>query len=59
MECMFIGKDGSMGLIKGNIYSIRTIIAHNLLWVHWDNNGCPYSNLENFLKNWKVVQSDG
>ena len=56
MKCEFIGKDGSMGLKKGNIYNIKTTITQNLLWVHWDRNGCLYSNLEKFLENWKVIK---
>ena len=56
MDCMFIGKDGSMGLKSGDVYHIRTSISGGLLWVYWNGNGCPYSSLENFLKNWKVVK---
>lgn len=58
MKFKFIGKDGSMGLKKGSIYEIKTSITHNLLWVTWNNNSCPYKNLESFLKNWEKVMYD-
>ena len=55
MKFRFIGKDGSMGLKKGSIHTIKTSIKQNLLWVTWEDNSCPYSNLEKFFENWEMV----
>ena len=52
----FIGENGSMGLKKGRVYEIKTSISHDLLWVTWDDNSCPYKNLETFLQNWEEVK---
>lgn len=53
MKFKFIGKDGSMGLKNGEVYEIKTAIFQNLLWVTWNTNSCPYTNLEAFLANWE------
>lgn len=53
MKFKFIGKDGSLGLRKGAVYTIRTSIQNNLLWVNWGNDFCPYRNLEAFFRNWE------
>ena len=53
MKFKFIGKDGSMGLKKGTVYEIKTFIRHNLLWATWNDNSCPYKNVETFLVNWE------
>lgn len=58
MKFKFIGTDGSMGLKKNSIHTIRTSIANNLLWATWENNSCPYKNLEAFLANWEMVSAD-
>ena len=55
IKARFIGKDGSMGLKKGDVYEIRTSIQYGLLWVIWNENSCPYRNLESFLRNWKLI----
>ena len=56
MKFRFIGKDGSMGLKKGSIHTIKTSIKQNLLWVTWEDNSCPYTNLEKFFENWEMVR---
>lgn len=55
LKFKFIGKDGSMGLKRGSIHTIKTSIHKNLLWVTWEKSFCPYKSLEAFLKNWEMV----
>lgn len=57
MRFRFIGKDGSMGLKKGSIYKLTTMIIGGYIVVRWDKGKpCPYSSLEAFLLNWEVVR---
>lgn len=67
----FIGTNGSMGLTKGRIYNLNVIettflwrvkLLIPLTWrvVAWRVNKpklpvMPYSNLQNFYKNWERV----
>ena len=55
MKFKFIGADGSMGLKKNSVHIIKTSIKQELLWITWEDNSCPYKNLEAFFKNWEMV----
>lgn len=46
----FVGKDGSMGLVKGKKYEIH--IKHNLMT---QPIRCPYS-VTGFYANWKLIK---
>lgn len=55
MKFRFVGKNDFMNLKKGQVYEIKTLIKHNLIWVIWDDNSCTYKDLKSFLSNWKEV----
>lgn len=64
IHAKFIGEDGSMGFRNGSIYSLRTEIKKDSFlgrkaWLCIEDvrHGfvCPYSSLEAFLENWKIV----
>lgn len=53
----FIGTNGSMGFKKGKIYNINikeqlnVIVLRTMDGKLW----CPYSSMEAFYKNWKIL----
>ncbi len=52
ISAKFIGEN-SLGYIKNRIYTL--IIRENIV-CRYDGTGiCPYSTLESFFKNWKVI----
>lgn len=51
----FIGKDGSMGLVKNRVYLVDLSIGRRYIWVKWTGNACPYSNFKKLLENWEEV----
>lgn len=57
MQARFIGKNGSMGLTSGKIYTIRVYFT-DYLFVDWGDGACPYTSFENLLRNWKVISID-
>lgn len=60
MRAVFIG-NSSMGFRTGTVYTIKTacemVDKKACLCVYdiFSNAWCPYSNLEMFLKNWRLV----
>ena len=55
----FIGKDGSTGYRKGQIYNLEHFIKNDLIWVYCgspDVNYCPYESIGSFLDNWERVK---
>lgn len=51
----FKGKDGSMGLVKGEIYKVKVYMFGNYLYVDWTFSKCPYSSVSKMLENWEFV----
>lgn len=54
-----------MGLKNGKLYRIWMKRDDQYIWVHWSDRRlfsyskageCPYSNMEEVLENWKIVQ---
>lgn len=64
MNAKYIGEDGSMGFVKGGVYKIETKVKSQWLrkdgwiWVYVKNShlSCPYSRVETFLENWKILE---
>ena len=56
MILKFIGADGSMGLIKGNVYTVEVSISDKFIYVDWGNRRCPYSSPETMWANWEKVE---
>jgi hypothetical protein len=66
MNYEFIGKNGSMGLVKGKKYEVRTGIVKRLFEKPYIQAKiesseyfdlpilCPYSSVESFMKNWEL-----
>lgn len=53
----FIGRNGSMGFMNGQIYNLKLYQDNKGKIVIESNKGyCPYSSMESFNKNWKVVK---
>ena len=60
----FVGTNGSMGLIHGNLYLVRTYWAYGYVWVEWvtkqslvlgkvlKTNKCPYELAASRNRNW-------
>lgn len=53
MKLRFIGKDGSMGLRHGAIYSVMVYGSKEFIWVEWNEGACPYSSPKGFAENWE------
>lgn len=63
MKLKYIGKDGSMGLIKDRIYDCRITSNYSgCVWIVWQdpNDGrehsCPYGSLQAVADNWSEVK---
>ena len=62
MKAKFVGKDKSLGFRNGQVYTIRTTVINNWLWVFTTGNmrskpkRCPYGSLEKMLENWKLLE---
>ena len=59
MKLRFIGRDGSMGLIHGNIYDVHIVSGkkNRLIWASWRfDMACPYSSMAAFMANWEDVK---
>lgn len=54
MKAIFIGEDGSMGLIRGKVYDIDIKLEGEYIMVHWsDGRGtCPYQSIQSLYNNW-------
>lgn len=60
MFLKFIGKDGSCGFKKGQIYFVKTWVKKFKGWImvqdYYDSKKiCGYSDLQKVLENWKPV----
>jgi hypothetical protein len=60
MKAIFKGKNNSCGFETGKEYNIYTSVNGGYLWliVLEKNLSCPYSSLENLLKNWTITELD-
>lgn len=52
MKLVFIGMDGSMGLVTGKVYKVSIKSDDRYIWVSWNNGSCPYSSPATLAKNW-------
>ena len=53
----FIGNNGSMGFIKNQIYDLELYQdKRGYVLAKTRTHYCPYSSMESFNKNWKVVK---
>ena len=67
MKLRFIGKDGSMGLANGKVYTCDIKSIGDIVYVDWystfmdemflDQGFCPYSSLAKALENWEEVSN--
>lgn len=56
MLMKFIGKDGSMGLKHGKVYSVRIESRYPYFWVRWGvGKACPYDSMYGLRANWEEV----
>ena len=56
MLMKFIGKDGSMGLKHGKIYSVRIESNYPYFWVRWGfYDACPYDSRQSLEANWQKI----
>lgn len=55
MLMRFIGENGSMGLVHGNVYSVRIFSYGPCIYVRWKNNFCPYSSFKKLQENWSDI----
>ena len=60
MRLKFIGANGSMGLIKGQIYKVTVKTMGKYIWVTWQDKfllyvSCPYSSPQSFAENWEKI----
>lgn len=59
MQAVYVGKNGSMGLVTGNTYDITLQAGRKNVWVRWKDEendewkSCPYSSLEALHRNWR------
>lgn len=50
----YIGEDGSLGLIRNNIYYVDIFVRYGKIVVKWgDNSFCPYDSLQSLCRNWQ------
>lgn len=54
----FIGRDGSMGLTKNEIYNCYIHSECGYIYVSWTDGckSCPYSSIKALDQNWEVVR---
>lgn len=50
----FIGKNGSMGLIHGEIYKVKIVSNNQHIWVYWNSGSCPYYSPQDLANNWEA-----
>lgn len=56
IKAEFIGQDGSMGYRKGVVYEFSTKIFNDYLFILPKGMPrVPYSSLETFLNNWRIL----
>lgn len=53
----FIGKNGSMGFRKGQIYQLKSVVRDSCIVLQDTNSSlsCPYSGLEAVFNNWELM----
>lgn len=57
MYYRFIGKDGSLGFVTGNIYDLEVCRDNNGITIYSKPGvRCPYSSWKTFQKNWESVE---
>ena len=63
MKLKFIGEDGSMGLRRGNVYTVTigSLPSEPYIYVQWPvglhkTYYCPYSSPATLAKNWEVIE---
>lgn len=57
MYYRFIGKDGSLGFVRGNIYDLEVCRDNNGITIYSKPGvRCPYSSLKTFQENWESVE---
>lgn len=59
MLLRFIGKDGSMNLIRGRAYDVFISRDYRYIYVNWYDDTdtvvrCPYASPEAFALNWRA-----
>lgn len=73
IELRFIGKDGSMGLTNGTVYTTTVSYGGGCIWVRWKWNKwewptsdraadcCPYASIAALGHNWELasIQNGG
>lgn len=66
MNLRYVGKDGSMGLKHGEIYSVRidSLPSDEFIHVSWPvalfkTKQCPYDSPAAFAANWEKVKVNG
>lgn len=58
MYYRFIGKDGSMGFINGNIYDLEVFKKGNEILIYAKSGvKCPYQNINKFKENWELAET--
>ena len=61
MLLRFIGKDGSMGLMKGQVYNTKVFSRGNAIFVSWvipgknKTRACAYNSPSALAKNWEAI----
>lgn len=58
MNLRFVGKNGSMGLTHGKVYSVQIKTIGKHIYVHWRSDFCPYDSLKKLNENWKDPEDD-
>lgn len=55
MKLRFIGKNGSMGLVHGEIYDVKIMSNSIYILAYWSTcpHPCPYSSPQTFAANWE------
>ena len=54
MKAVFIGEDGSMGLVRGRVYDIDIKLERDFITVYWSEGRCvcPYQSIQSLYRNW-------
>lgn len=58
IEATYIGRNGSLGLLTGEVYNIKTYVVDGYIWVKLLGTRLehvPYTQLETFLESWVIL----